>query len=102
MWLTPELFATADAMVSDLESDMVRVFERIGRTNDSANADKLLGFIRKNGPVRYDIALQHVYREFPKLRDFEAVLAGLINAKLVQVSQGKDGKMYLQGVFLAQ
>lgn len=101
MWLTEEHFRDATAMVSDLEPDMVKVFERIGRTDESNNADKLLNFIRKNGPVRYDIALQHVYREFPKLRDFEAVLAGLVNAKLVAMVQGADGKVYLQGVFLA-
>lgn len=97
MELTPEIFADAEVMITDLEPDMAKVFARIGRSDEAASAEKLLMYIRKNSPVRYDIALQHVRQDFPKLRDFEAVLAGLVGAQLVRLEQGKDGKPYLVG-----
>lgn len=95
MWLEPEHFAIAEAMLNDLEPDMVKVFSKIGMSEDAVNMERLLTFIRRNGPIGWEVAWQHVATNFPRLQNYEAVLAGLIKGKLVQLNQGADGKIYL-------
>jgi hypothetical protein len=97
LWIEAEHLATADAMVSDLETDMQMVFSRIGRTEEGVHTERLLAFIRQRGEVEWTAAYQHVHKYFPGLRDYENVLAGLIRAKLVSLNQNERG-MFLRPV----
>jgi hypothetical protein len=94
LWIEAEHLAVADRMVSDLEEDMPRVFSRIGRTDESANADRLLRYILNNTKVEWDQAFRHVRQFFPNVRDFENVLAGLVRSNVVGMMQ-EAGKVYL-------
>lgn len=87
LWITEEHLATAANMVSDLEPDMVHVFSKIGRSDESMNAERLLQYIRVSGRVEWEVAFRHVHKYFPGIRDYENILAGLIRAGLVQMSQ---------------
>jgi hypothetical protein len=95
LWLTAEHFAVAEEMLNDLEPDMVKVFAKIGLSEDAVNTERLLNYIRKHSPVAWDAAFRHVHVNFPKLRDFQGIMEGLIQSKLVALAQGADGKMYL-------
>lgn len=94
-WLEPEHFAVAEAMLNDLEPDMVKVFSKIGMSEDSVNMERLLMYIRRNGPIAWEVAYQHVHVNFPKLKNFEDIMAGLIRTRLIQMTQGADGKVFL-------
>lgn len=78
--ITAEVLALADHMVSELEADMPRVFSKIGRTEASVQAERLLHFIRKQGKVKYDAAYRYIHAYFPDLKDYEGIIAGLIRA----------------------
>lgn len=85
--ITAEHLAIADRMVSDLESDMVQVFSRIGRTDDSLHTERLLRYIRASGKVEWEEAFRHVHKHFPGIRDYENILAGLVRAKYISLHQ---------------
>lgn len=93
-WITAEHLAVADRMVSDLEPDMVQVFARIGRSEDSLHTDRLLRYIQQSKRVEWEAAFRHVHKYFPGIRDYENILAGLIRSGLVRMEQ-EGNKIYL-------
>lgn len=94
LWITEEHLAVADRMVSDLEDDMASVFSKIGRSDQSYHAERLLSYIQKVGQIEYAAAYQQVHRYFPQLRDFESVVAGLLKSDQLALLQS-GGKMFL-------
>ena len=80
MILTEEHLATANQMVTDLEPDMQFVFSKIGRSDTSLYAERLVGFVHAAGKVSYAEAYRQVHAYFPSMRDFEDVLAGCLRA----------------------
>ena len=74
----------ANIMLEDLEIDMPKVFAKIGRTEVSINAERLLAYVRKNKKIAYEEAYRYVYTTFPDFRDFEGVLTGLIRSGQVR------------------
>lgn len=75
-----EDLATANRMVTDLEKDMPKVFSKIGRSEESVNAEKFIQYIQSRGTVPYAEAYQFVHRYFPFARDFESIVAGAIRS----------------------
>lgn len=94
MWIEAEHLAIAAQMVSDLEPDMAQVFAKIGRSDESLHTERLLAYIKASGRVEWEVAFRHVHKYFPGLRDYENILAGLIRAGLVAMSQ-EGSKIYL-------
>lgn len=86
---------TAVTMVEDLETDMAFVFSKIGRSDVSIFADKLIEFTHKMGRLEYMNLYRYMHSHFPSLADFEDVLAGCMKAGYVRAEQGLDGKMYI-------
>lgn len=80
-----EDLALANTMVTDLEKDMPKVFHKIGRTEDSVNAEKFIQYIQDRKEVKYEEAYQFVHRYFPNARDFEGIVAGAIRAGLIEL-----------------
>ena len=79
--------ASADTMVTDLESDMAKVFAKIGQAENAATADRLVTFVRGRGKVRYQEAFRFVHAQLPSQRDFEDVLGGCIRSGLLCQTQ---------------
>jgi hypothetical protein len=79
-----EDLALAERMITDLEPDMPKVFARIGRTEDSIQAERLLQYIRKNAPIKYSKAYQYIYTSFPFCKDYEGIITGLVHAGLIK------------------
>jgi len=91
MEITYDTFRLAETMMADLEPDMQKVFAKIGRTDTSLQAEKLLGLIGKNGGMTYELAYRQVHTFFPTFSDFEGVLTGLIRSGQVTMSQTDKG-----------
>lgn len=80
-----ELVITADdlkvayTMVTDLEREMPKVFERIGMKEESQHIERLVRYIEgKGGAIPYTEAFRLLQGQFPYKRDLENALEGLI------------------------
>lgn len=78
----------ANTLLEDIEADMPRVFDRIGRSETSLHAERFIQFIQQRGPLEYSIAYQSIHAQFPNFKDFEGILAGAIRAGYVVVKMG--------------
>jgi len=78
--ISAEDLQTANQMLEDLENDMHRVFSRIGRSEDSMQAERFIEFVRRKGSIPYAEAYKMIHIYFPDFRDFEGILSGAINS----------------------
>jgi hypothetical protein len=81
----------ANNMLLDIEMDMPKVFSRIGRTEDSMQAERFIDFVKQKGLVTYHEAYKMIHIHFPNFRDFEGILTGAVNSGqicLVNTHQG--------------
>ncbi len=85
----------ANHMLEDLESDMHRVFSRIGRSEDSMQAERFIDFVKRKGTIPYDEAYRMIHIYFPDFRDFEGILSGAVNSGQVRLISTPSG-MVLQ------
>jgi hypothetical protein len=76
--------AAGAAMVTDLEKDMQKVFARIGRTEQSVQAERFVRYVQKHGIVPYMDAYKHVHTAFPDLRNFEGIVRGAVSAGFIE------------------
>jgi hypothetical protein len=94
MIITDEHLATAHTMVTDLEPDMQFVFSKIGRSDASLYAERLMGIVQGAGEISYAEAYRQVHAYFPSMRDFEDVLSGCVRANFIRLIQ-KSGQPFL-------
>lgn len=95
--ITAEDLQVADVMLSSIESEMPKVFSRIGRTEESLQAEKFIAAIVRRGSIPYADAYKLIHAHFPDFRDFEGVLNGAIRSGQIIVWQSpKDGQFYLK------
>lgn len=87
MMVSLEHVQIAEAMVTDLEPDMAMVFSKIGKTEESFYADRIVGFVRRMVNPSYMEVYRFVYSQFPGLRDFEDVFTGLVRAGYIRTVQ---------------
>lgn len=87
----------AERMLADLETDMPKVFSRIGRTEQSIQAERFIGFVKQRGSVRYEEAYQMIHTYFPDFRDFEGIVSGAIRSGYIELCNAPDG-YYLRAV----
>ena len=81
----------ANTMLEDLEGDMNRVFSRIGRTEDSMQAERFIDYVHRKGSVSYAEAYRMIHMYFPDFRDYEGILSGAIQSgqlKMVNTAGG--------------
>jgi len=83
----------ANTMLEDLEADMHRVFSRIGRTEDSMQAERFIDFIRRKGVIPYEEAYRMIHVYFPDFRDFEGILDGAIRSGQIHLESTTAGFM---------
>lgn len=89
--ITAEHLMLAFTMVTDLEKDMLKVFEKIGKSDTSVYTDRLLTYVKTSGIVTYQDAYRYVHSHFPSFKDYEGILAGCIKAgylKLITTEAG--------------
>lgn len=77
--------ALANKMVTDLEVAMPKVFSKIGKTEESVQAERFISYIQRQGEIPYDAAYRFIYSAFPNLSDFEGVLNGAIRSGFIEM-----------------
>ena len=85
----------ANQMLEDLEQDMHRVFSRIGRTEDSMQAERFIEYVKRKGTIPYYDAYKMIHVYFPDFRDFEGILSGAVQSGQLQVITTPQG-LYLK------
>ena len=98
--ITRDDLQLANTMLEDLEKDMHRVFSRIGRTEESMQAERFIEFVRRKGTIPYDEAYKMIHVYFPDFRDFEGILSGAIQSGQLRIISTMNGMM-LQAVAAA-
>lgn len=83
--ITREDLELANVMLEDIERDMPKVFAKIGRSEDSMQAERFVEFLRKKGSIPYSDAYAMIHTYFPDFRDFEGILDGLIRSGQIQM-----------------
>lgn len=86
--ITEETLALADQMITDIEGDMTKVFSKVGKSDTSVQADRLLNFIEVKGELPYQEVFQYAHTYFPRARDFEDIFAGLVRSGQVKIEAG--------------
>lgn len=90
MLIEPEHLSAAANMITDLEPDMQFVFSKIGRSDASLHAERLVGFVQARGECPFQEAYRYVHSHFSSMRDFEDVLSGLTRAGFLVITS-KNG-----------
>ncbi len=85
MIISKEHLELAYTMVSDLEPDMALVFSKIGKSDESFYADRIVAYCKRNGATSYQDLYRFIYSQFPSLRDFEDVFAGCLRAGFLRL-----------------
>ena len=96
--IRPEHLATAHSMVTDLEPDMQFVFSKIGRSDASLHAERLVNFIQVKGEVSFQEAYRHVHSHFSSMRDFEDILLGLVKAGFILMTSRNGAPSLSPGI----
>lgn len=89
--ITANHLETALAMLTDLEPDMQKVFEKIGKTDQTVQIERMVEFIRVNGESSYSDAYRSVHSYFPNHRVFEEMLSGCVRSGLLTVKTSGPG-----------
>lgn len=92
--ITDEDLALANVMISDLEKDMPKVFAKIGRTEESIQAERFVKYIEANTPVTYEVAYRFIHTHFPNLQNFEGIVQGAIMSGQVKLTKTGEGAIF--------
>lgn len=82
--ITREDLELAGTMLDSTEKDLDKVFSRIGRSEESLQAERFIQYIKFRGQVKYADAYQHVHTFFSDFRDFEGMLTGCIRSGTIE------------------
>jgi hypothetical protein len=96
--ITDEDLQLANTMLEDLEGDMHRVFSRIGRSEESLQAERFIDYIKKKGSVGYEEAYQMIHSYFPDFRNFEGIVSGAVRSGQLRIVQAPGGALMFQAV----
>jgi hypothetical protein len=91
MRITLEDLQLANTMLEDLERDMPKVFSKIGRTDDSLQAERFIEYIQQKGEVSYPEAYRMIHVYFPDFHNFEGIVQGAIQSgqiRMISTAQG--------------
>lgn len=94
--ILPEHYADAHKAITALETDMPKVFARIGRTEQSIQADRLIRYVLQRKKVAYSEAYRHVHSYFPDLRSFEQIVFGAVRAGFIEMLTEAGGVVWLK------
>jgi hypothetical protein len=86
-----EDFQLAEQMVTALESDMPKVFGKIGQTDTSMYAEQFIALVAQKGPLPYENAYKLIHAYFPDFRDFEGILSGAIRSGQIIMNASASG-----------
>jgi Protein of unknown function (DUF3987) len=90
----------ADEELTNLEADLPKVFDRVGKSQDSVHADRLLELVRAKGLVPFTEAYAAMHGAIPHIEEFEDLMRSLDRAGLIKIEM-IGGKLMLRAIPLA-
>lgn len=91
--ITDTHLQVADEMVTDLEMSMARVFGKVGKSDLSNHADRMVSYVARQKECSYVDLYRYMHSMFPSLRNFEDVFTGLVRARKVKLRQTEKGPL---------
>jgi len=85
--ITQSDLETAVQMITDLEPDMHKVFEKIGMREEATHLDRLIQIVERRGKMPYQEVYRWMQRYFPHKSEIEDVIAAAINSGAFYVYQ---------------
>lgn len=93
--ITKDDLQLAEQMLLAIEKDLARVFQNVGKSEESLNSNRLISYIQRHGQLPYEEAYQYVHAHFPDFRDFEGIVAGAIRSGMIKMREVAVGKFVL-------
>ncbi len=81
----------AETMLTATEPDLTKVFSRIGKTEESMQADRFIAYVKKRGLCSYEDAYRMIHSYFPDFRDFEGVVSGAARSGQIEIIARETG-----------
>ena len=94
--LLAEDLQLADLMLTATEKDQMKVFNRMGRSEDSMQMERFVQFVQRKGECDYGEAYRSIHTYFADFSDFEGILTGTIRAGLITMVQAANGSVKLR------
>jgi hypothetical protein len=85
--ITKDNLFTAAKMVTELELEMVKVFSKIGLSDESMAAARMVEFVKKRGKASYTEVYRYIHATFPTFKEFEEIVGGLVKARKFSMTQ---------------
>jgi hypothetical protein len=80
----------ANAMITDLEAEMPRVFALVGKTPETRQADRFIEFIRRRQTVSYEEAYRYLHAFFADPKQIEGVMLAAVRANYIGYERDKE------------
>lgn len=102
--ITQEDLEVAYTMVTDLEPEMAKVFERIGQKEESGHAQRLVRMVQARGRIPYVEVFRFLQPHFPEKSQLENIVATCVAGGYFHIAQigseyfciaGKPGELKL-------
>lgn len=84
-------FTEAEAIITSIEADMIKVFESIGVVDEAQHAAEIIAFVRSAGFLSQDELWRHCMK-IMDMRSFESAVKALVRGGALRVAT-KDGRM---------
>lgn len=89
--ITDEDLKTAYAMITDLEPEMVKVFEQVGMKQEAFYQQRMSDYVRVRKRVNYTELYRVFAKHFPRANEFEEITTSLQKAGLFRMeASGSD------------
>lgn len=95
MWITDEILCAANTIITGLEPDMAKVFSKIGKTETSDAAERILWYVRKEKCVAYSDLYRYMHTQLPSMKEYEDILEGCIRSGAIRLEKRPEGAMLL-------
>lgn len=92
--ITEDDLKTAHAMVTTLEAEMPKVFDKIGMKDDAVHMERVLRLVVQRGAAPLELIYRTFGRQFPQAGELEGVVTTLCRAGQLRMEQRPDGKMW--------
>ena len=85
----------ADQMLRSIETDLDRVFQNIGRSDDALNTAKFIDTLRRRKEMPYAEAYQLLGASFPDAHELEGILQGVLRSGYASLQTRGDGMWFV-------
>ena len=92
--LMKEDLILANVMLETTEEGFAKVFNQVGKTDESLQADRLIRFIKQKGKITVEEAYSILYSTIPDAREIEALITGAVKSGQLRFTlEGEGGTL---------